>query len=106
MRRALAAVGGAFVTEDRWSGGVKLRVWVLFALWAAVIAGAVVGAVWGINSAVRSSGAASCRTFARQSGYPTTYRIMHWMDAGTCFVHLPNGHQLPEERVTGFVQAK
>lgn len=105
MKFALAGINGAFTTRDRWSGGTKLRAWVWVVLWAAVISGVIVGAVYGITQGVRSAGAASCRTFARQSGYPSTYRIQHWLDAGTCYVHMPNGKQLPEENITGFIKA-
>jgi hypothetical protein len=105
MKHALAGIGGAFTTKDRWSGHTVLRTWVRAALVVAVIGAIICGAVYGITQAVRSAGAASCRTFARQSGYGSTYRIQHFLDSGTCYVHMPNGHQLPEKNITGFIKA-
>ena len=103
MKLALAGIGGAFTKNGYY--GRTLRAWVWAVLWTTVIALVIPGAVYGITKMVRSAGAASCRTFASQSGYPSNYKIQHFLDAGTCYVHLPNGHALPEKMVTGFLKA-
>lgn len=103
MKLALAGVGGAFVSKGYY--GTRLRGWVVATLVTAGTAAIIAGGIYGITKAVRIAGAASCRTFARQSGYGSNYKIQHFLDAGTCYVHLPNGHALPENMVTGFLKA-
>lgn len=104
MKSVLAGVGNIFV-ESSYRNRVRLRVWVIVALWVVAIAAVVCGIVFGIASAVRSAGAASCRNFAQHSGYSSAYHIQHWMDGGTCFVTLPNGHALPQKMVVAYLKA-
>lgn len=101
MKFVLAGIGGAFITRDRWSGRIVPQVWV----WGLFGIAAICGVVYGTVAATRSAGAASCRTFARQSGYGSTYRIQHFLDSGTCYVHMPNGKQLPEKNIVGYIKA-
>ena len=105
MKFAFATVGSAFYTRSRWDNSVQVRLWIFVALWALAIGGILTGSVYGITKGVRSAGAASCRTFSRQSGYSATYRIQHFLDAGTCYVRLPNGHALPQKMVTAYLKA-
>lgn len=98
MRPLLAGVGNIFVRRSSYYG-TRLRTWVLVTLWTAAIAAVIVGGVYGIVKAVRSAGAASCRTFARQSGYTTKYRLMHFLDGGNCLVQTPSGKWMTQNRV-------
>lgn len=94
-----------FTKQDRYGDRV-FRAWVNAVLIAFGVAAAVVALVVGITRISRAADAASCRTYASQSGYPTRFRINHFLSPGTCFVRLPNGHWLPEKRVTGFIKAE
>jgi len=76
MKPALAGIKGAFVYEHSYYGS-QVRAWVWVALWTTVAALVIFGGVYVIISAVRSAGAASCRTFASQSGYHSHYKIQH-----------------------------
>jgi hypothetical protein len=104
MKPALAGIKGAFVYEHSYYGS-QVRAWVWVALWTTVAALVIFGGVYVIISAVRSAGAASCRTFASQSGYHSHYKIQHWADGGACFVTLPNGHALPQKMVVAYLKA-
>jgi len=103
MKPALAGIGNAFVV-NRY-GYTRVREWVIVTAVLLVIAGGISGLVYGITKAVRSAGAASCRTFAGQSGYPSHYKIQHFLDGGTCYVKLPNGHALPQKMVVAYLKA-
>lgn len=103
MKIALAGVGNVFTTRGYY--GTRLRGWVIAGLVVFGISVVITAAVYGITKAVRSAGAASCRTFARTSGYPSQYRLLHFLDGGVCFVRLPNGHTLPQKMVVAYLKA-
>ena len=102
--RMLAGVGNIFLHPTRPYYGSRVRGWVWVAMWLCVAAATGVAIAYGITKAVRSAGAASCRTFARTSGYPAAYRIQHWGDGGTCYVTLPNGHALPQKMIVAYLR--
>lgn len=101
----MSATWNIFTEKDRWNGKTVLRGWVSVFLIGCAIVATVSVCIFGIAKIVRSAGAASCRGFAVQSGYNSDYKIMHFLDAGTCFVQLPNGHSLPENMVIGYIKA-
>jgi hypothetical protein len=100
----LAGVGNIFVSKSSYYG-TRVRGWVLVTLWTTVIAAVICGAVYGITKAVRSAAAASCRHFAAISGYPSNFQIQHFLDGGTCYVRLPNGHSMPQKMIVGYLKA-
>lgn len=104
MKLALAGVGkGVFKTD--YYGKARLRTWVHAVIWTTVGVLAICGLVFGIVSACRAAGAATCRNFAQQSGYASGYHVQHFLDSGTCYVQLPNGHKLPMQMVTAYLKA-
>jgi hypothetical protein len=100
MKLAFSTVGNAFFTQRY--GYTRIRGWAWFAFWTLAIPTIIAAIIFGI---VRSSGAASCRTFASQSHYASHYKIQHFLDAGTCYVQLPSGHALPEKMVVAYLKA-
>lgn len=65
----------------------------------AVIGAIICGIVYGIVSLSRTAGHASCNTFARTSGYTTKFRLMHFLDTGSCLVQTPSGKWMSQDRV-------
>ena len=54
----------------------------------------------------RAIGAANCRNWSRQTGYPSKFVVLNWFDEGQCLARMPDGHWTYSDNIIINVPAK